>query len=70
MVYCSDLILVLKIKLLGSLKGEALQRLKLEDKIDEVLVPTHDVTEVKRGKRVQRKKKYFPGYVLVKSEYE
>ena len=39
---------------------------KLEDKIEEVLVPTHDVTEVKRGKRIQRKKKYFPGYVLVK----
>tara|TARA_A100001015_G_scaffold223605_1_gene251879 strand:- start:75 stop:494 length:420 start_codon:yes stop_codon:yes gene_type:complete len=32
------------------------------------VVPTHDVTEVKRGKRIQRKKKYFPGYVLIKSE--
>ncbi len=32
------------------------------------MVPTHDVTEVKRGKRIQRKKKYFPGYVLIKSE--
>jgi len=40
----------------------------LEDKIDDVLVPTHEVTEVKRGKRVQRKKKYFPSYVLVKME--
>ena len=33
-------------------------------------MPTHDVTEVKRGKRVQRKKKYFPGYVLIKSEMD
>jgi len=40
----------------------------LNDKIEEVLVPTHEVTEVKRGKRVQRKKKYFPSYVLVKME--
>ena len=40
----------------------------LEDKIKDVLVPTHEVTEVKRGKRVQRKKKYFPSYVLVKME--
>ena len=40
----------------------------LEDKVDEVLVPLHEVTEVKRGKRVQRKKKYFPSYVLVKME--
>ena len=40
----------------------------LEDKIEDVLVPTHEVTEVKRGKRVQVKKKYFPSYVLVKME--
>ena len=40
--------------------------MKLEEKIEQILVPLHEVTEVKRGKRVQRKKKYFPGYVLVK----
>ena len=40
----------------------------LNDKIEDVLVPTHEVTEVKRGKRVQRMKKYFPSYVLVKME--
>ena len=40
----------------------------LEDKIEEVLVPLHEVTDVKRGKRVQRKKKYFPSYVLIKME--
>ena len=40
----------------------------LEEKIEEVLVPTHEVTEVKRGKRVQVKKKYFPSYVLIKME--
>ena len=28
----------------------------------------HEVTEVKRGKRVQRKKKYFPSYILIKME--
>jgi len=41
---------------------------ELESKIEDVLVPTHEVTEVKRGKRVQRSKKYFPSYVLVKME--
>ena len=41
---------------------------ELSDKIEEVLVPIHEVTEVKRGKRVQRKKKYFPSYVLVRME--
>ena len=51
------------------IKEEA-EKAKISDKIEEIIVPTHDVTEVKRGKRVQRKKKYFPGYVLIKSEMD
>ena len=51
------------------IKEEA-EKLKSSDKIEEIIVPTHDVTEVRRGKRVQRKKKYFPGYVLIKSEMD
>ena len=47
---------------------EAIKVKKLSDKITEVLVPVHEVTEVKRGKRVQRERKYFPSYVLVKME--
>ena len=47
---------------------ETIKKKELNDKITEVLVPVHEVTEVKRGKRVQRKKKYFPSYVLVKME--
>ena len=49
---------------------EESEKAKISDKIEEIVVPTHDVTEVKRGKRVQRKKKYFPGYVLIKSEMD
>ena len=41
---------------------------ELGEKISDVLVPLHEVTEVRRGKRVQKKKKYFPSYVLVKME--
>ena len=41
---------------------------ELKEKIEDILVPTHEVTEVKRGKRIQRKKKYFPSYMLVKME--
>ena len=51
------------------IKDEA-EKAKISEKIEEVIVPTHDVTEVKRGKRIQRKKKYFPGYVLIKSEMD
>ena len=51
------------------IKEEA-EKAKIAEKIEEIVIPTHDVTEVKRGKRVQRKKKYFPGYVLIKSEMD
>ena len=54
----------------ATLIKEEAQKAKISDKIEEIIVPTHDVTEVRRGKRVQRKKKYFPGYVLIKSEMD
>ena len=56
-------------KVAGLIKEEA-EKAKISEKFEEIVVPTHDVTEVKRGKRVQRKKKYFPGYVLIKSEMD
>ena len=54
-------------KVSGTLR-ETVKIKELGEKICEVLVPLHEVTEVRRGKRVQRKKKYFPSYVLVKME--
>ena len=56
-------------KVAESLK-DIIKKKSLDEKIEEVLVPMHEVTQVKRGKRVQRKKKYFPGYVLVKMEMD
>ena len=54
-------------KVASQIREEA-EKSKILDKIEDIIVPTHDITEVKRGKRVQRKKKYFPGYILIKSE--
>ena len=54
----------------ASLIKEEADKAKISEKFEEIIVPTHDVTEVKRGKRIQRKKKYFPGYVLIKSEMD
>jgi len=40
----------------------------LEGEIDEVLVPTEEVIEVRRGKKVTAERRFMPGYVLVHME--
>jgi len=40
--------------------------LPLEKEIQEVLVPTHEVSEIRNGKRISVSRRLYPGYVLVK----
>ena len=52
-------------KVADSIK-DIMSKNSLSSSLGEILVPTQKVTEVKKGKRTQKQKKYFPGYVLVK----
>ena len=46
----------------------AVEQEGLSNEIEEVLVPTEEVLEVRRGKKVTSERRFMPGYVLVKME--
>jgi transcription termination/antitermination protein NusG len=47
---------------------EQVQSKNMQDLIEEVLMPTEEVVEIRRGAKVQSEKKFFPGYILIKME--
>ena len=54
-------------KVAESIKEMVVQK-NLENEVSEVLVPTEEVLEIRRGKKVQRERRFMPGYVLVKMD--
>jgi transcription termination/antitermination protein NusG len=54
-------------KVAQSIKEQAEQK-SLAGAFEEILVPTEEVVEVKRGSKVTSERKIFPGYVLVKMD--
>ena len=54
-------------KVAESIREQAKQR-GLSDLFEEVMVPKEKVVEVRRGRKVDAERKFFPGYVLAKME--
>ena len=51
-------------KVAAAIKEQTVQK-NLTTLIEDVVVPTEEITEVRRGKKTQAERKFFPGYVLV-----
>lgn len=44
-----------------------ISRLGLEDFVDQVLVPTEKVIQIRNGKKVNKERTYFPGYIMIQA---
>ncbi len=54
-------------KVMESLKEQSVQK-GLQDSFEQVIVPTEEVVELRRGRRIKTERRFFPGYVLAKIE--
>jgi len=57
-------------KVKSLIEAELRDNEKLKAKIEDVLVPTEKVFEVKDGKKKSKTKNFFPGYILVKADLD
>ena len=44
-----------------------ISRLGLQDYVDQVLVPTEKVVQIRKGKKVHKERVYFPGYIMIQA---
>ena len=49
---------------------ERVERLGMQDRFGEIIVPTEEVIEMKGGQKRKSERKFFPGYVLVQMDLD
>jgi transcription termination/antitermination protein NusG len=54
-------------KVMEDIKKQVAQK-KLEELFEQVIVPTEEVVEIRRGRKYKTERRFFPGYVLAKVE--
>jgi transcription termination/antitermination protein NusG len=52
-------------KVMEDIKKQVVQK-RLDELFEQILVPTEEVVEIRRGRRIKSERRFFPGYVLVK----
>ena len=52
-------------KVMEDIKKQVIQK-RLDEMFEQILVPTEEVIEIRRGRRIKSERRFFPGYVLVK----
>jgi transcriptional antiterminator NusG len=53
-------------KISGYIQSEV-ERQGLSDYLEDVLVPTEKVVQIRNGKKIQKERTYFPGYIMIKA---
>ena len=54
-------------KVMEDIKKQVIQK-KLDELFEQIIVPTEEVIEIRRGRRYKTERRFFPGYVLAKVE--
>ena len=44
-----------------------INRLGFNDFVEDILVPTQKVVQIRKGKKINKEKVYFPGYIMIKA---
>jgi transcription termination/antitermination protein NusG len=54
-------------KVMEDIRKQVVQK-RLDELFEQIIVPTEEVVEIRRGRRIKSERRFFPGYVLVKVE--